>query len=227
MTFRRGRFLLAVAVAGVVTAGTAVPAAAAPAPSSGCAQVETIAVRGTSEPQGGGSIAGPLASALQSQLVQTVQTYNLVYPASFNYTSSVQQGISALRSRLQSTSTSCPNIRFVLIGYSQGAQVVGDTLASGSVPAANRIGAVTVFGDPTFNSAEPFDVGTFQPGRNGLAPRRTGALRTFAGVIASYCRVDDNICQRGASGNGHLRYSGDRQAAVDFVAGELGGGTRA
>lgn len=227
MTSIRSRVLLAVAAAGAVVLGSAAPAAAAPAPASGCAQVETIAVRGTGEAQGGGSVAGPLASALQSQLVQTVQTFNLVYPASANYTSSVRQGVSALQSRLQSTSARCPNIRFVLIGYSQGAQVVGDTLAAGSVPAAGRIGAVTVFGDPTFNSAEPFDVGTFQRGRNGIFPRRTGALQAFSGSIASYCRVDDNICQRGASGSGHLRYAGDRQAAVSFVAGELGSGTRA
>ena len=189
---------------------------------AGCSDIETIAIRGTTEPQGGGIVAGPLASALQNQLDESVQTHNLVYPASFNYTASKRQGVQALRDRLARTSAACPDISFVLIGYSQGADVIGDTLQAGNVPAADRIDAVAMFGDPAFNSREDFVTGNFRPGTNGIFPRRTGALDEFADEIVSFCNPDDTFCQRGASGAGHFRYGADRQEAVDAVEALLG-----
>jgi hypothetical protein len=200
----------------------AAPKLVADAPGSGCADVEAIGIRGTTEPQGGGIVAGPLASALQDQLDQTVKTLNLVYPASFDYQRSKAQGVTALRAELSKTSSACPDTRFVLIGYSQGADVIGDTLQSGNVPAADQIGAVAMFGDPAFNSKEDFVTGSFRTGTNGVFPRKTGALDEFADRIVSFCNVDDTFCQRGATGTGHFRYGLDRQEAVDAVAGELG-----
>jgi cutinase len=220
----------AVLAAPVLTAPAAPPAPtviAAPqlvadAPANGCAEVEAIAIRGTTEQQGGGIVAGPLAAALQDQLEQTVRTHDLVYPASFAYQQSKRQGVTALRARLQQTSAACPDTRFVLIGYSQGADVIGDTLASGTVPAADRIGAVAMFGDPAFNSREPFVTGSFRAGTNGIFPRRTGALGEFTDRTVSFCNRDDNFCQRGSSGTGHFRYGADRQEAVEAVAEILG-----
>jgi len=196
----------------------AAPALGAAAPTTGCAEVETIAVRGTTEGQGGGIVAGPLASALQRQLPRTVRTHDLVYPASFAYRASKRQGVTALRARLAQTSAACPDTEFVLIGYSQGADVIGDTLASGSVPAADRIGVVALFGDPAFNSREPFVTGSFRAGVNGVLPRATGALGEFTDRVISFCNRDDNVCQRGATGIGHFRYGTDRQAAVESIA---------
>jgi hypothetical protein len=198
------------------------PKLVAAAPANGCADVETIGIRGTTEPQGGGIVAGPLASALQKQLDQTVKTFNLVYPASFDYQRSKAQGVTALRAELSKTSAACPDTEFVLIGYSQGADVIGDTLQSGTVPAADQIGAVAMFGDPAFNSKEEFVVGSFRAGTNGVFPRRTGALDEFSDRIVSFCNSDDTFCQRGANGTGHFRYGADRQKAVDAVEGELG-----
>jgi Cutinase len=200
----------------------AAPKLVADAPSSGCADVEAIGIRGTTEPQGGGIVAGPLASALQDQLDQTVKTFNLVYPASFDYERSKAEGVTALRAELSKTSAACPETQFVIIGYSQGADVIGDTLQSGNVPAADQIGAVAMFGDPAFNSREPFVTGSFRKGTNGVFPRRTGALDEFSDRIVSFCNVDDTFCQRGATGTGHFRYGLDRQKAVDAVAGKLG-----
>ncbi|MEU8494385.1 cutinase family protein [Pseudonocardia alni] len=210
-----------IALAGVVAAPTA---GAAPAPPSGCPQIETIAVRGSTEAQGGGSIAGPLASSIRSRSTQTVRTHDLVYPATLsNYASSVRQGVSALRSRLSSTSSQCPSTRFVLIGYSQGAQVVGDTLAGGGVPGADRIPAVVLFGDPTFNGRESYNTGSYSAARNGVFPRSRGALSAYASSIRSYCNATDNFCQRGATGGGHYRYASDRTAATTFALGRIGG----
>lgn len=215
----------AAVIAGPVVAGGQSPILApllAADAEAGCSDVETIAIRGTTERQGGGIVAGPLASALQDQLAQSVQTHDLVYPASFNYTASKRQGVTALRARLAQTSAACPDISFVLIGYSQGADVIGDTLQSGDVPAADRIDAVAMFGDPAFNSGEEFVTGTFRPGTNGIFPRRAGSLDSFSDEIVSFCNGDDNFCQRGARGSGHFRYGADRQEAVDAVEALLG-----
>lgn len=220
-----GAFALFVPGTAAPTAAAAVIAAprlVADAPAAGCADVETIAIRGTTERQGGGIVAGPLASALQDQLDQTVQTHDLVYPASFDYQRSKSQGVAALRARLSKTSAACPGTEFVLIGYSQGADVIGDTLQSGDVPAADAIGAVAMFGDPAFNSREDFVTGSFRAGTNGVFPRRTGALDLFSDRIVSFCNRDDTFCQRGSNGTGHFRYGADRQEAVDAVAAELG-----
>jgi hypothetical protein len=200
----------------------AAPQLVADAPANGCADIETIAVRATTERQGGGIVAGPLASALQDQLDQTVQTHDLVYPASFNYQSSKRQGVTALRARLQQTSAACPGIEFVLIGYSQGADVIGDTIASGNVPAADQIGAIAMFGDPAFNSREPFATGNFRVGTNGIFARATGAFGDLTDSVVSFCNRDDTFCQRGSSGTGHFRYGADRQEAVEAVAELLG-----
>jgi hypothetical protein len=217
-----GAFALAApaptAAAGAVIAA---PKLVADAPASGCADIETIGIRGTTERQGGGIVAGPLASALQDQLDQTVQTHDLVYPASFDYQRSKAQGVTALRAELSKTASACPGTQFVLIGYSQGADVIGDTLQSGNVPAADQIGAVAMFGDPAFNSREPFVTGSFRAGTNGIFPRRTGALGGFSDRIVSFCNRDDTFCQRGAQGTGHFRYGADRQEAVDAVAAKL------
>ncbi|WP_226351078.1 MULTISPECIES: cutinase family protein [unclassified Pseudonocardia] len=210
-----------IALAGVVAAPTA---GAAPAPPTGCPQIETIAVRGSTEAQGGGSIAGPQASSIQSRSAQTVRTHDLVYPASLgNYASSVRQGVSALRSRLAATSAQCPSTRFVLIGYSQGAQVIGDTLAAGGVPGADRIPAVLLFGDPTFNGRESYNTGSYSAARNGVFARSRGTLSAYASSIRSYCNATDNFCQRGATGSGHYRYASDRTAATTFAVQRIGG----
>ena len=176
------------------------------APSSGCSDIEAIAIRGTTEPQGGGIIAGPQATALKNAVKETVKTFNLVYPASFDYQRSKAQGVTALKAELSKTSAACPDTRFVIIGYSQGADVIGDTLQAGNVPAAGQIGAIAMFGDPAFNSKEKFVTGSFKAGTNGVFPRRTGALAQFADRIVSFCNGDDTFCQRGATGTGHFRY---------------------
>jgi hypothetical protein len=217
-----GALALAPAAASAPAAAViAAPKLVADAPANGCADVEAIGIRGTTEPQGGGIVAGPLASALQDQLDQTVKTFNLVYPASFDYQRSKAQGVTALRAELAKTSAACPDTQFVIIGYSQGADVIGDTLQSGNVPAADQIGAVAMFGDPAFNSREPFVTGSFRAGTNGVFPRRTGALAEFSDRIISFCNRDDTFCQRGAQGTGHFRYGLDRQEAVDAVAEKL------
>ena len=105
----------------------AIPAPTA-APTSPCAQVHIIAARASTEQPGAG-IIGSLVTLVQDNSKQTVSTDSVDYPATLNnYASSSAQGTSALKTQLTNQANRCPSQKIVLMGYSQGAHVVGDTL---------------------------------------------------------------------------------------------------
>jgi hypothetical protein len=118
------------------------------------------------------------------------------------------------------------------MGYSQGANVVGDALAGRSVraraagrpaiPAAlsGRVAAVLLFGDPTFTAGEDFNVGDGT--RNGVFPRGAGGLDAFADRTQSFCNRNDRFCQGGTSLAAHLDYNKFLDDATEFVAAQLG-----
>ncbi|HYN95912.1 MAG TPA: cutinase family protein [Pilimelia sp.] len=114
---------------------------AAEAPSSGCADVEIIGARGTTEAPGVGRILQPVAARMTAELDAAVRTTPLDYPASVNYGSSVRQGVDAVRVELAAIAESCPDTAIVLMGYSQGADVMGDVLAA--MPTGGSGGAMT------------------------------------------------------------------------------------
>ena len=218
-----------------VAAGLAIatPAAtAAPPPASGCAQVDVITVRGTNEPQGGGTVVGPLASSIQASSSKTVSIEHLVYSASAVYPMSVPEGQTNLVNRVEAQAAACPSQQIVLTGYSLGAWVVGNALAGNgtfsngrriSAATGQRVAAIAQFGNPTFNSAESFDAGTYARGRNGSAGARpTGSLSTFASRIRDYCNARDNVCQTSGTLAPHLDYGKYRPDATSFVVGRTG-----
>jgi hypothetical protein len=109
----------------------------------------------------------------------------------------------------------------VLLGYSQGAIVVGDALAGFDAADSAKVRAVVMFGDPRFNSAEPYNEGSFGQPSRGLNPRRTGELAAFNERIQNYCNGGDLVCQgsRNSGGDGHLAYGQFATRAATFVAG--------
>ncbi|MET8152296.1 cutinase family protein [Actinoplanes sp. NPDC049668] len=206
---------------------------AAQAPAGACPDVEIIGARGTTERPGLGVLIGPLAQQLTRGLSQTVRATAVDYPASFNYQASVRQGVTALAADLERTAAACPRTRFVLAGYSQGANVVGDALVGRSaggraaagqpaVPAAlsGRVAAVLLFGDPTFTAGESFNV--TDGARSGILARGDGRLDAFAARTRSFCNRNDRFCQGGTSLAAHLDYSKFFGDAVGFTRGRLG-----
>lgn len=101
----------------------------------GCADIEIIGARGTTERPGMGRILGPVAEELTTELTAMVLTTPLNYPASPNYANSVRTGVANLRAELEDVAANCPDTEVILMGYSQGADVVGDLLASMDSPA--------------------------------------------------------------------------------------------
>lgn len=223
------------ATAAVAAACSLLPAAAsaAPPPATGCAEVDVITVRGTGEPQGGGTTVGPLASSVQAASARTVSIEHLVYSASAVYPYSVPEGQTRLISRIRAQAAACPSQRFVLTGYSLGAWVTGNALAGNGlfttgqrIPAdvGARIAAIVLYGNPTFNSYEPFDAGSFTRGLNGSAGARpTGSLATYASRLRDYCNFQDPVCQvPGVNTAAHLDYNKYRSNATSFVIARTG-----
>jgi acetylxylan esterase len=213
----------------------AAAAAGKAAASPGCAVVHVIAARASTEAPGEG-IIGSLVTLINLHLRASLTQEAVVYPATLsNYASSVAQGDAAMAADLVRDAAQCPKEKFILVGYSQGAQVVGDVLGGGggvpglgpATPPASpaitaRVVAAIQMGDPRRVPGFSFDVGT-DPGATGLFPRLPSqSLAAFASRIQSYCDVGDPFCARGQDLAAHLDYTFKyNSAALAFVLAQL------
>ena len=123
------------------------------------------------------------------------------------YAASVAEGRSELEAWLTHRYVECPGELYVLSGWSQGAQVIRETLFNLDEPVRNQIAYVALFGDPTFSAtnSHPHDACYEQPG-----PWFRGtALCLSAGIfgranpylpddmenrVGSWCRDGDVSC---------------------------------
>lgn len=101
--------------------------------STTCAPVHLFVARGTTEPAGDGSIGSLAQQVLWANPGATKESID--YPASSypTYIADVTIGIEAVTEQFTSYASACPNSTLVLMGYSQGAQIILDALCgSGS-----------------------------------------------------------------------------------------------
>lgn len=171
-----------------------------------CEEFLVITARGTGEPSDD-QLLTPVASTIERARPGRVRTWDLDYPANAEIEEGGTRGVRLIIDTLNVQSAACPDQQFVLLGYSQGALVVGDALLDPEVravgetvgeltkEAAQRILAIVFFGDPRFVGSEPFNVGSYDPRINGVLPRPPGALDVFADRIRDYCVEDDFVCQ--------------------------------
>lgn len=207
---------------------------------SGCAQVNIIVARASTEAQGEG-ITGNLASQVQNASAQTVSTEAVVYPATLsNYASSESQGVQNAEQELSTAVSNCPNQKQVLMGYSQGANVVLDVVTGNAEvhpstvigPASStnlsHVVAIVGFGDPGNIVNQAWDLGT-DTTRNGIFPRSSTQLQALTNFGAgtstrSWCDTGDTFCASGNNLNTHLTYLDRYQNdAANFVLGRIGG----
>ncbi|KAH8809387.1 putative acetylxylan esterase 2 precursor [Xylogone sp. PMI_703] len=176
--------------------------------------VYVIGVRGTEEDPGFGSTASVVTSVVAA--IPGSGSIALDYPASWLdplYPDSVTDGINALISLIENYVNSCSG-KIVLVGFSQGGNVITDALAGGvdkPTPIApsyvQRISAITVFGDPSFTHGQSFDAGT-DTSSDGIFARSEGGaslalLNTYASKLRSYCDVGDVYCASGTDTSAH------------------------
>ena len=199
---------------GVAAAGLTASAASAAA----CSDIDVVAARGTFEPGTLGLIVGdPVYSALQRKLTgKSLSSYKVNYPADLSLTSAAQ-GNADVVNHVKSQAAACPNQRFVLVGYSQGANVVDNSIGVSSagavvgspivatIPAAlePRVAAVLLFGNPI----------------RALGKSVTGV---YQGRTVDFCAHGDPICENGGGDVlAHLGYTANADAAAAFAAGRV------
>ncbi|MGI5430647.1 cutinase family protein [Streptomyces sp. CA-179760] len=191
---------------------------APPASAAACSDVELVSARGTFEPGTLGFIVGdPVLSALQKKAAgKSVAGYKVNYPADLSPTSAAQGNLD-LVNHVKSQAAACPNQKFVLVGYSQGANVVDNSIGISSagavvgspivatLPAAvePKVAAVLLFGNPI----------------RALGKSVTG---TYQSRTLDLCAQGDPVCENGGGDVGaHLSYRDDADAAATFAAGRL------
>jgi acetylxylan esterase len=234
---RRAALYALTAASGLSLAMLAVPGAGAvTAPSSGCAAVNIITARASTEAPGEG-ITGSLVTQIVDTSTQTVSREAVSYPATLtNYASSESQGVTNAEQELTTAVQNCPNQKQVLLGYSQGAEVVMDVIAGNneaggtvqpvSTSVSSHVVAIANFGDPGHVVGQPWDLGTAT--LNGLFPRSSAELKLLSAFgsskIDAWCDSGDPFCASGIDLETHLTYLDRYQnAAASFVLSKIGG----
>ncbi|PIG82438.1 hypothetical protein AARAC_004850 [Aspergillus arachidicola] len=140
---------------------------------SPCVKVHMVVARQSTSWPGGGRMK-ELADHIKQRLPSS-DSEALQYPAFgdiWRYRSSVFTGDKAMVTSITAYTSRCPDSKIVLLGYSQGAHIIGDILCGSIVeryfPAippiddhlGERIVAAVSMGDPTFIPGLPYDFGT-------------------------------------------------------------------
>lgn len=195
--------------------------------------MEVITARGTWEPQDNSYLLSQVVTRVEDQLGDEMSTYDVQYPAQPNFPSSSPVGVTDTVNRLNAQAADCPDQQFILLGYSQGALVVGDALVDPGLrahggdgvvsdDAASRVAAIGMFGSMRFTDGESYNAGTHEngSGRESQLPRTPGELADYEDIIIDYCYTNDWVCEDVGSFLTHLGYIFDAQAqqeVADFV----------
>jgi cutinase len=178
--------------------GPAPPAASArPAGggTAGCPNVEIVTARGTGEAQAAAMGLAGLNQGIAAQ-VPNVPIYQVVYPASADFLNSANVGTQDALAHMRAKAGQCPNTRFFLTGYSQGAMVMTGTLQKIGDLGPRVIGGV-FYGNPYYKGTSPTAAGP-DMAATGIIPG--GIPPAWGGKVHDYCVVGDTVCGSGANG---------------------------
>lgn len=196
-------------------AALSAPFAAPVASADPCTDVAVVFARGTHQEPGLANVGQAFVDSLTAQLGgRSISAYAVNYPANDDYHNSATAGANDASAHIQDVAASCPNTKMVLGGYSQGSTVID--LASQTLPgpAADRVAAVALFGEPTSGFSSMLWGG--QP-----LPTISPAL---VGKTISLCAPDDPICSPGGNIMSHMSYidNGMVNQAATFAVNKLG-----
>ncbi|EGG13084.1 cutinase [Melampsora larici-populina 98AG31] len=186
---------------------------------TGCTTYKIVSARGTGESQVRptgyrGFINGVLAA------VPGGANYEVVYPASVDYTTGPLQGAADANRYLTAQQSQCPEQVYVLIGYSEG--VVTQTMRNLSI-SPNLIVAIVLYGNPYFTSGAPQNMCSARTG-SGIASLLGIRMPTqYSSITFDCCLTGDSICQTVGSIIPHLAYAGSssERAAINFAVARL------
>lgn len=190
-------------------------ASAAPTAGSPCARYVAVLAPGTTEtradadPTKPAGMLGQVGQELQRRYGSQIQVVYPSYPAQaflqsgMTYATSKTEGDRATVDAL----TRCPGSKFVIGGYSQGAQIANDVAVdigtgSGPTPPASVL-AVALLANPKRGTAGAKVVGPTLAGQGigGPDARGFGAL---SGKVFDICHPDDKYCNTETSSNSFL-----------------------
>jgi len=186
--------------------GGSVPNGPAPA---GCSKYEILVARGTGEPGPFGSVVGDPLVRTVTRLLPGSRGYAVQYPANINITVSVPTGVKDTTNRLISQIKACPDQKFAIVGYSQGAGVMHAAAVKFDAAVTSKIAAAVMFGDPGFKSGG---------GAKGFST--PGFPAPILAKLKENCHPGDPVCDpKGGEFSGHLQYSKApyQQESADFI----------
>ncbi|KAI1661686.1 carbohydrate esterase family 5 protein [Daldinia decipiens] len=200
-----------------------------------CAKLHVIAARETTAPPGFGTAQG-MIQLIQGAFPGTTSEA-IVYPAAGgdSYGSSVTAGIKAVVDQVSAFTAKCPDTTVVMVGYSQGSQIMDDAFCGGPdgsslsetaapLPAdvGTHVKAIIFMGDPRNVPGLSYNVGTAKAG--GFAARPSGfQCPVYEDSIQSYCDAEDPFCSNGNSAQHHQEYVQIYgQQALAFVQQKVG-----
>ncbi|KAK1766468.1 Acetylxylan esterase [Phialemonium atrogriseum] len=194
-----------------------------------CPGVHVFGARETTAPAGYGTSQGLVNMVTQAYPGATAEA--ITYPAcggqgqcgGVSYDDSANQGTAAVVKAVTDFHTKCPDTKIVLIGYSQGGQIMDNALCggAGTTLTGNALAAVKAgifMGDPHNIAGLPYNVGTCTAG--GFAARQGGFKCTPADptILQSYCDSTDRYCCNGNDANSHQQYVNKYgQQALAFI----------
>ncbi|QDS72370.1 hypothetical protein FKW77_008324 [Venturia effusa] len=173
---------------------------------TGCSAFEVLVARGTSEPnykEGNGKFGVVVGDPLIGNLTKkfpTARGYPVQYPADMNIIPGIRAGTTDVLNRLESQSKACPDQKFALVGYSQGASLMHNAAPQIPEETQKKIVALVMYGDPTLRNG----------GAAGVNSKFPPALEK---VLLENCAEGDMICDKGDCFEPHLQYI--RQPWVD------------
>jgi len=151
-----------------------------------------------------------------------------------SYANSAKTGTAAVAKAVNDFNKKCPNTKLVIVGYSQGGQIMDNAFCGGgdtnigltdtstpiSTAAQNMIKAAIFMGDPRRIPGLSYNVGDCQA--SGFAPRPAGFKCPNAAKIQSYCDAPDPYCCNGNNAQAHQAYANKYgSAALAFINNKL------
>ncbi|MFC9769167.1 cutinase family protein [Rhodococcus jostii] len=190
------------ALVGLGTLTVAAHATADPA-THGCPNLTVVAVPGTWETSDTPTPSSRgLLGAITDQLTGSVNVQQVTYSATAFpweheiYAQSEREAVDHTRTAVTSVLAQCPDTTIALLGYSQGADAVGDLaveIGTGqSTIAPDRIAAVALIADPQRSVTDTL-VGAPVPGNGAEGPRPTG-FGALTSRVRTVCAPGDLYC---------------------------------
>ncbi|KAK3343151.1 cutinase-domain-containing protein [Neurospora tetraspora] len=211
-----------------------------------CPSIHVFGARETTVSPGFGTAGVVVNLILQAYPGATSEA--ITYPAcggqsscgGIQYGDSARQGTNAVATAVNNLNARCPNTQIVLVGYSQGGQIMDNAVCGGpdtgsgitsSTPginasALNQVKAVIMMGNPRYRAGLSYNVGTCTA--YGFASRPAGYTCASASKLQNYCDSPDPYCCTGSDQATHQGYGTKYgQQALAFVKSKLsssGGG---